>query len=72
LNILWGCDGRSRDNALEAFIVVIASLGEVEVLCLRLACVVEDDLLGLGGRRVVLLRAVPCPFPDFVAIGSRA
>jgi hypothetical protein len=65
-------DGGGSDDALETVLVVIASLGEGKVLGLRLVVVVEDDLRRLLGRGIVLLLAVPRPFPDLVAIGCCA
>jgi len=58
----WG------DGALQPLLVVVASLGEDKVGCLWRAVVAEDNLGRFRSARVLLLRAVPCPFPHLVAI----
>ena len=65
-------DGGGSDDALKTVLVVIASLSKGKILSLWLVVVVEDDFRRLLGRGVVLLLAVPRPFPDLVAIGCCA
>ena len=60
-----------NDVAFQTVLGIVTAVLERQVSSLRRTAVAEDNLGRLLGRAVILLCAVPSPFPHLVAIVCR-